>query len=272
MNKPNHPFISISSDLGVESEEVAIMKAVALQINPDAIILDLRHSIPGFNIVEGAWTMETVHLLPVGYHVCVVDPGVGTERRGVIIKTKRGDYLLGPDNGVLIPAAEQFLGGIEKVVEIKNEKYMRKPVSPVFHGRDVFTPAAAWLSRGTPIEEFGPEIDHKKLVGAPYTEGDVMNKRVKAQVIHINRFGTIFINIKYDNFVKSGIKYGDKITVEVNKRKIKTKFLKTFGEVPIGEPLVIPDDFGRIEIAMNQDNFSEKYKVKLLDTVKIKKM
>ena len=113
------------------------MEGVATEVNPDAKVIHLMHGLPDFNLSYAARTMETLNYFPKGYHVCVVDPGVGTERRGIIIEVVRGDYLVGPDNGVLIPGT-RFLGGIKKVVEITNEKYMRKPVSPIFHGRDVF--------------------------------------------------------------------------------------------------------------------------------------
>ena len=138
-------FITLTSDFGVQSQGAAIMEAVAFEINPDAKVIHLMHGLPDFNLFYAARTMETVNCIPTGCHVCVVDPGVGTKRKPIIIETIRGDFLIGPDNGVLIPAT-RFLGGIKNAVEITNRKYMRHPISPVFHGRDIFTPAAAYLS------------------------------------------------------------------------------------------------------------------------------
>lgn len=266
------PFISLTSDFGVGSQGIGIMHAVALDICPEAEIIDLRHGLPGFDVTEGAWTLESIQYLPVGCHVCVVDPGVGTSRRGIIIKTGRGDYLIGPDNGVLVPAAERILGGIEKAVEIKNQKYMRKPVSPVFHGRDVFTPAAAWLCKGIDISEFGPEIKPENLVKAPYGEAEVKPGYVSGEIIHVNHFGSIFVNVGQKDFRKSGIKYKDDVLIETKNRKIRTKFLKTFGEVPKGKPVMFPDDYGRIEIAINMGNFSERFAVNLKDKILIRGM
>ena len=140
-------IITLTSDFGAQSQGVGIMEGVALEINPDAHVIHLMHGLPGFDISYAARTIETINYLPIGYHVCVVDPGVGTKRKPIIIQTGRGDFLVGPDNGVLLPGT-RFLGGIRKIVEITNEKYMRKPVSPIFHGRDIFTPAAAYLSKG----------------------------------------------------------------------------------------------------------------------------
>ncbi len=264
------PFISLSSDFGVGTQGIGIMRAVILQICPGCDVVDLRHGIPGFDVTEGAWTVESAVQLPVGAHVCVVDPGVGTSRRGIIIKAKRGDYLIGPDNGVLIPAARR-LGGIEKAVEIENEKYMRQPVSPVFHGRDVFAPAAAWLSKGVPMDEFGPGIKHEDLAKAPYSEADVAKGLVKAKVIHVNHFGSVFLNVLAEDFAKSGIRQGDGILIEAAGKRLRAKFLNTFGDVGKGEPVAFPDDYGRIEIAVNLGSFSQKYGVKLHDKVIVSK-
>ncbi|NIO21351.1 MAG: hypothetical protein GTN76_11595 [Candidatus Aenigmarchaeota archaeon] len=263
-------FISLTSDFGVGTQGIGLMRAVALDICPDCEIIDLRHGLPGFDVTEGAWTLESISYLPVGCHVCVVDPGVGTSRRAIIIKAKRGDYLIGPDNGVLIPASK-ILGGIEKAVEITNDKYMRKPVSPVFHGRDVFTPAAAWLAKGVRLEEFGPEIDKKDLVKAPYGEAKVSRGVAEGEIIHVNHFGSIFINVTQSNFEKTGIVYKDDVVIETKNKKIKTKFLKTFGEVGKNEVVLFPDDYGRIEIAINMGNFSKRFGTKLKDSVRIRK-
>ncbi len=132
-NSKMKSIITLTSDFGVQSQGVGIMEAVAVDINPDARVIHLMHGLPDFDLFYAARTMETLNYIPIGFHVCVVDPGVGTKRKPIIIKTVRGDFLIGPDNGVLIPAT-RFLRGIKKVVEITNEKYMKKPVSPIFHG------------------------------------------------------------------------------------------------------------------------------------------
>jgi S-adenosylmethionine hydrolase len=264
------PFISLSSDFGVGTQGIGIMRAVALQICPDCEIIDLRHGIPSFDLTEGAWTMESAVQLPVGAHVCVVDPGVGTSRRGIIIKTKRGDYLVGPDNGVLLPAARR-LGGIVRAVEITNRKYMRNPVSPVFHGRDVFAPAAAWLSKGVRIEEFGPVIEPERLAKAPYGEAVAMKGVVSGKIIHVNHFGSVFVNVLADDFEKSGIRKGGIISVKTRGSSISAKFMSTFGDVTKGEVVAFPDDYGRVEIAINQGSFANEFGVRLLDEIKIKK-
>src|SRR3989338_950652 len=189
-----HPLITLTSDFAVQSQGVGIMESVALEINPEAKIIHLMHGLPDFNLFYAARTMETLNHVPIGFHVCVVDPGVGTRRKSIIIETGRGDFLIGPDNGVLIPAT-RFLGGIKKAVEITNKKYMRKPVSPVFHGRDIFTPAAAYLSKGIKIEEFGKILNPGNLVKAPYEEAEIKENEINALVISINKFGSIPLNV-----------------------------------------------------------------------------
>lgn len=265
------PFISLTSDFGVQTQGVGTMKGVALDISPDASVVHLMHGLPDFDLISAARTMETVKYLPVGYHVCVVDPGVGTKRKAIIIKVKRGDYLIGPDNGVLIPATK-ILGGCEKVVEITNPKYMRQPVSPVFHGRDVFTPAASYLSVGVPMEEFGKELKFEELVKAPYEEAELRGGVIRARVIHINKFGSIHLNILHSLWDEFGVEKGQMVTIGFKDGRIlKLPFFETFGDVKKNYPLIFKDDYGRIEVAINQSNFSKKYRVKLGDDCIIKK-
>ena len=265
------PIITLISDFGVQSQGVGIMEGVALEINPDAHVIHLMHGLPDFNLFYAARTMETINYLPVGYHVCVVDPGVGTKRKPIIIKVGRGDYLIGPDNGVLLPAT-RFLGEIKKAVEITNKKYMRQPVSPVFHGRDIFTPAAAYLSKGINVEEFGKEIKEEELTKAPYEEALIEEDKIYAKIISINKFGSLHLNITHAAWDSFNIKLNNEIDFKIKNKNIKMPFVITFGDVEKGKPLIIKDDYGRIEVALNQDSFTKKYKVKIGDDILIKKI
>ena len=264
-------FITLTSDFGVQSQGVGIMKAVALEINPDAHVIHLMHGLPDFNLFYAARTMETTSYLPVGYHVCVVDPGVGTKRKPIIIKTGRGDYLIGPDNGVLLPAT-RFLRGIKKVVEITNKKYMRYPVSPIFHGRDIFTPAAAHLSRGVKIEEFGKELNPKELAKAPYEEAEIKGDEIGAKIISINKFGSLHLNITHAEWDKLKVRLRENIILKFKNQLIKMPHAMTFGDVEKGKPLIMKDDYGRIEVALNQGSFTKKYPIKIGDKVVIRKI
>jgi len=264
------PIITLTSDFGVQSQGVGIMEAVALDINPEAQVIHLMHGLPDFDLFCAARTMETLNYIPVGCHVCVVDPGVGTNRKPIIIKVGRGDYLIGPDNGVLI-SATRFLGGIKQAVEITNEKYMRKPVSAVFHGRDIFTPAAAYLSKGVKMEEFGKELNPESLAKSPYDEAIPNNDKMRAKVISINKFGSLHLNITHAAWDEFGVKLRDSVTLYFKNDTLDTPFVTTFGDVEKGEDLIMKDDYGRIEVALNQDSFAEKYDVKIGDDFVVEK-
>lgn len=263
------PLISLTSDFGVQSQGIGIMEGVLLDISPDANVIHLMHGLPDYDMRCASRTMETVTSLPVGYHICVVDPGVGTKRRSIIIKAKRGDYLIGPDNGVLVSAAN-LLGGCVKAVEITNPKYMRRPVSPIFHGRDVFCPAAAHLSRGVPIESFGKELKFSGLFQAPYEEAVVKAGKIEAEVIHINKYGSLHLNILHhvwDKFAKKN----QTVTLVTYGRKIELKYVETFGEVDGSKPLILKDDYGRVEVAINVGNFAKAYNVGVGDVCTLQK-
>lgn len=265
MNK----IISLSSDFGVENKGIAIMEAVALGICPDAKIFNLSHGIPFFGIAQGARALEAVTYLPVGCHVIVVDPGVGTQRKGIVIETGRGDKLIGPDNGILLPAT-RFLGGFKRAFELTNERYQRKPVSPVFHGRDIFTPAAAHICNDIKLEELGPELKQEELVKAPYEEAKVEEKKIVAQVIDRNNFGSLFLNIR-QNVMHDLFSLDGTVKATIRKKKIDIPYKRTYGEVGIGKPLIVDDDFGRVEVAINQGRFADKFNVKVGDNIVLEK-
>lgn len=262
-------LITLSSDFGKQTQGVGNMEGVVYSINPDAKIIHLMHGIEGFSIMAAARTMETVFYMPVGFHVCVVDPGVGTKRKAVIIKVGRGDYFVGPDNGCLM-TAPRLLGGIEKAVEITNEKYMITPVSPIFHGRHIFAPAAAWLSKGVPVQEFGPEINPKDLAKAPYGEAVVQGGSIEATVIHVNHFGSLHLNILQEELDKLNLAKGETVELSTGKKKITVPFYDTFGEVAAGKPLIMKDDYRRIEVAVNCGSFANEYSVGVGDRIVIR--
>ena len=199
----------------------------------------------------------------------VVDPGVGTERKGIVIETERGDKLIGPDNGVLLPAT-RFLGGFKRAFQLANEKYYRKPVSPVFHGRDVFTPAAAHICNAVKLEEFGPELKQEELVKAPYDEAKIDGNRIAAQIIDVNNFGSPFLNVM-QKVIHSLFKPGDIIRASLNGKKFNLPYKRTYGDVAIGEVLLVDDDFGRVEVAVNQGFFVDKFDAKVGDRIILEK-
>ena len=269
--KMNRPIISLTSDFGVQSQGIGNMEGVILSIAPNAHVIHLMHGLPDFDIRAGARTMETLYYLPVGFHVCVVDPGVGSSRKAIIIQVKRGDFLIGPDNGVLIPATN-FLGGFTKAVQITNPKLMIQPVSPIFHGRHIFAPAAAHLANGISIDEFGVEIPVNELTKAPYQEAAIKNNVIEAEIININKFGSLHLNILHKIWDEFNGKLGEKMVLEFGAQKITAPYVETFSQVDKYQPLILKDDYGRIEVAINLGNFAEEYKVKTGDNCVIMRL
>ena len=159
----NRPFVSLTSDWGVRDPSPAICRAVVLSVAPEALIVDVTHEVEKYNIGHGALMLWcALPFLPIGAHMCVIDPGVGTARRPVALETSRGDYLIGPDNGVLLPGAER-LGGVVRAHLIENAQYRLPVVSSTFHGRDLFAPAAAHLASGVPLEVIGPPVNPQEM-------------------------------------------------------------------------------------------------------------
>ncbi len=243
------------------------MKATILMICSEAQIIDLAHDITGFGITEGAKILESVFYLPVGFHICVVDPGVGTKRRALAISTGRGDVLIGPDNGVLLPAT-RFLGGIKTVHVIENDKYMRKPVSAIFHGRDVFAPAAAHLGEGVNIEQLGPLVDQRDLASAAYEEAVFDIDHIDATAVLINKFGSVFLNVMQKE-MHTLAKQNDMITLKFGGKSVMLPYKRTFGDVRVNEEVILDDDFGRVEIAINQGSFAERHGLRPGDSIRL---
>ncbi|MCX4564577.1 SAM-dependent chlorinase/fluorinase [Streptomyces phaeochromogenes] len=262
-------FISLTSDFGAHSQGVGMMEGAVLSVCRDANIVHLAHDLPKYGVIAAARAMESVRYFPTGNHVCVCDPGVGTSRRGLICQVKRGDYLIGPDNGVLLPAA-RMLGGIIDVHEIINSEYMREPVSATFHGRDIFAPVAAHLANGVQISQFGPDVDPVTLIRAPYGEAHRRANSLEGKIIQINGYGSINLNVTHSQWEEFGVREGCEITVQLTEAHLlKIPVARTYGDVPEGRAVIIKDDYGRVEIAKNLGSFANQYPVSIGDDVKI---
>ncbi|NEO43078.1 MAG: SAM-dependent chlorinase/fluorinase [Moorea sp. SIO4A3] len=256
-------FVSLTSDFGAQSQGVGLMEGVILSIYPHAHVIHLTHELPPFNLIAAARTLEQVSFLPVGAHVCICDPGVWYDRNSLILETYRGDWLLGPDNGSLIPAA-RTLGGIVKATTIENTAYIRTPVSHIFQGRDIYAPVAAHLSNGVSFDEFGSSLDVNNLVRSVYDEAVVIDNLVYATVIQISRFGSVHLNIKYELWKE--LELDNKNMIQITRSHTESLCLpigRTFSDVPEGYPLILKDDYGRIEMAINMGSFAETFNVKI---------
>jgi len=266
----NKKLITIMSDFGWSSQGVGIMKALASYWCNDAIVVDITHEISSYSPIDGASELETVYCLPPGgIHVCVVDPGVGTSRKVLLIETERGDTLIGPDNGVLLPAARR-LGGIRKIIHVINSPYSPGQVSSTFHGRDVMIPAAAAVANGIEIAKLGNEIlNISELCPAAYEQAQWNDNHFEATVIHINKFGTVYLNISASDFVHRKFLPGVITQLKFDDHIIEVPVCLAFGDVPKNAPLIYKDHYERVQIALNLSSFTSEYNVALGDRIKI---
>lgn len=253
-------IITLLTDFGLKDPYVGAMKGVILSICPNANIIDISHEVRKFDIRQGAYILaSTAPLFPKGtIHIGVVDPGVGTTRKPIIIETKKSFYI-GPDNGLLTLAA--LKEGIKKVVHIANRKYMLPHVSYTFHGRDIFAPAAAHLANGVPIEEFGPIL--KKYETLSFSKPKIHKNRIEGEIIYIDDFGNVVTNIYRDILEKIDINERKIIKIQFNDRTEKIlKICEAYNEVKEGDFLAIIGSGDFLEISINQGNAAKKLNIK----------
>jgi hypothetical protein len=256
------PIVTLTTDFGMKDPYVAEMKAVILDISPDATIIDVSHKIEKFNIRMGAYVLASVSpYFPKGtIHVAIVDPGVGTTRRPILIQTKHS-YFVGPDNGVLALAARNE--EIEHMRRITNQKLMLPKISSTFHGRDIFAPTAAHLANGTLPEEFGPEIS--KIVTPEFTKIIRRKDMLVGEVIHIDDFGNIITNFGEKELKLMNAKA--LVNVKLKGVKQKLKLCKSYAEVKPKKPLAIIGSHNFLEISINQGDAAKHFKIKSGDKV-----
>jgi S-adenosylmethionine hydrolase len=257
-------IITLTTDFGWKDPYAAEMKAAILSICPNAVIVDITHEIAKFNIRMGAYVLASaVPYFPKGsVHVAVVDPGVGTRRRPIVIQTKQG-FFVGPDNGLLVLAAEKQ--GIISVHELANQRFMLPQVSNTFHGRDIFAPAAAHLLNGVNPAEFGPEI--REVAKPEFAKVTRKNGVLVGEVLHVDGFGNIITNINEKEVAQSRV--NGAVNVELAGKKLKLKFCKAYGEAESQKPLALIGSHGFLEISLNQGSAAEKFKTQAGDKVTI---
>ena len=255
------PTIVFMTDFGTANDAVAVCKAVIVGIAPDARLMDITHQVTPFQIEEAArWLAGVTPYYPSGtVFLVVVDPGVGTSRKAVIVKSKRGQYFVLPDNGLITPVIER--DGLDSAREITNTGWMLQPqVSSTFHGRDIFSPAAAHLAEGWDFTMAGPVVP--QLVQLTPKESRTSDKGIDGDIIGLDDpYGSLVTDIPGEEFKTLGYVLGDKIIVQLNKKPFSAPYVKTFMDVPVGEPLLYIDSRGRVGLALNQRDFSQVNKI-----------
>ncbi len=250
------PFVTFLSDFGTSDDFAGICHGVINLLCPDARVIHLTHGIQPQAIGQGARVLAgAIQDLPVGVHLAVVDPGVGSERRAVALRSGDGRHFVGPDNGLLIPAAEAC-GGVVEAVAITNPDIMLQPVSRTFHGRDVFAPAAARLASGMPLSELGPAIEPARLVRRSTPDHRIEGTLLYAAVQYIDRFGNIQLAVSAAE-LDGLFQVGRRAEIDTGDDRYYAECADTFADVGAGEFVLYEDSVGLLSFALNQGNAAE---------------
>jgi S-adenosylmethionine hydrolase len=254
------PVIGLLTDFGARDPSGAICEGVILRICPEATVVHISHEVTKYAIRDGALMLWcALPYFPVGVHMAIVDPGVGTARRPVALTTARGDVLVGPDNGLLMPAAER-LGGVTGANELTSAAHRLHPVSTSFHGRDIFAPAAAHLANGLPVGELGPAVNAATLVELRIPPAEPIPDGVETSVVYIDTFGNCKLAGLRDDLETSvgPMQPGRAVRVQgEGSAEVRMGWADTFGDARVGEPILYVDSYDRLTIAVNQGNAAE---------------
>ncbi len=252
-----HPVITFLSDFGLKDNYVGVVKGVILGLNQKASIIDITHNIPHFRIAAARYLLETSHnqFPPGTIHLAVVDPGVGTSRKALLIETEYY-YFIGPDNGLF-----SFLPNkdIKRVISLANQKYFLKSASFTFQARDIFAPVAAYLSLGVSPSEMGGSVKSIVRLEEPPMSKD--KGQVVGKLIYIDHFGNLVSSLKRDEKSSKGIVY-------LNNFRIGP-LQKTFGSVPHGRPVCYINSFGYLEIAVSEGSAAQYFGIDEMSRPKI---
>lgn len=247
---PTYSSISFLTDYGLEDGFVAACHGVLARTAPEARVLDVSHLVPPGDVRRGAMVLaQTVRYLPPSVHLAVVDPGVGTARRAVALEAGDG-ILVGPDNGLLVWAAE-VLGGPRRVHVLENASLWVQPVASTFHGRDLFAPVAGHLARGLDLAQVGPPLDPAQLVRLPQPVTRMTDGVLEAEVTTIDRFGNVQLAAPATVMPELRLALGDTMVVEHGGTEVVGTYGETFGSVPPGELLLHHDSSGLLGLALN---------------------
>lgn len=259
-------IVTLTTDFGA-GEYVAAMKGVLLGMNKDVRIVDVRHDVAHGNVAEGAFALyTTVSHFPFAIHVGVVDPGVGTARRGLAVVCE-GAIFVGPDNGLLMPAAKRM--GIKDARELTNPAFWRHPVHPTFHGRDVFAPVAAHLSMGAKVADLGASV--RDPVDLDFGKSEATKDGWRADVIYVDRFGNVVTNVAAKQ-AEERWPFGATIRVEAHRHEFHAPFLRAYGMAGQGALLLTVGSHGFVEIAANGGNAAQLSGLRMWDRVALREV
>ena len=239
------------------------------RIAPEVEVIDITHGIPPQHVLHGALVLaNTLPFMPAGVHVAIVDPGVGGDRKPLALRGKDERVYVGPDNGLLLVAADR-LGGVSEAVEIVERAYMLDPVSHTFHGRDIFSPAAAHIASGVGLAELGPALDPADLRRLEVPEPTVGEARIRATVLYIDRFGNVQLNVTAEHLGRIGVEPGNRVEVEVGFERYFVFAARTFADARTGDIVLYEDAYANIALAINQGNAAQMFSVQVGDELRL---
>jgi len=242
--------ITFLTDFGLQDDFVGTCHGVIAGIAPDARVIDVTHGIEPQSVLQGAFVLRnTTRYLPVGVHLAVVDPGVGGDRRAIAVATADGRTFVGPDNGLLMLAAEEL--GVTAAHELANQRYRLPEVSRTFHARDVFAPAAAHLAAGVAIAELGPPLDAADLVRIDVPDPEIGKSQISATVLSVDRFGNVATNVRRPHIDALGLVNGDRVEVRIALDRYYAFVAGTFADAVPGELILYEDSYGLITLAIS---------------------
>jgi S-adenosylmethionine hydrolase len=245
-------ILTLLTDYGQADEFVGVCHAVALGIDPELRIVDITHGVPRHDVRHGAVSLRNaLPYVPVGVHVAVVDPQVGTERRAVAVRCGDGRVLVGPDNGLLSLAWERAGGAVE-AIDVTRSQHRLEPVSATFHGRDLFVPVGAQLAAGAELLDAGEPLAIEELevleLPAPSVEGGA----ALAHALLVDGYGNVSLDLGHAEMMSLGLTLGTRVSVECGARSAEAVVVQTFADVPAGELLVYEDAWGAVALAVNR--------------------
>lgn len=242
---PSFRIMTLLTDFGLRDHFVSAMKGVILSISPDLNFVDISHVIPSQDINTGAFTLgQAYQYFPTGtIHLAVVDPGVGTARKALVVSAG-GQYFVAPDNGILTYVFEREADA--RAYQITADHYFRKPISSTFHGRDVFAPVAAWISRDIPLQQFGPILEKPVRLNLPVPMR-VKDNLIQAAILAVDQFGNLVTNLKPNDLPVYSAPGTRACKILASQKEI-TSFRRTYAEAPPGELFVVPGSTGYLEI------------------------
>jgi S-adenosylmethionine hydrolase len=249
--------LSLLTDYGLDDGFVAACHGVATRIVPGIRVIDITHLVPPGDVRRGAAVLaQIIPYLPPAVHIAVVDPGVGTARRGLAVEAG-GSVFVGPDNG-LLSWAVAAVGGATRAHQLTNGEFWLHPVSQTFHGRDIFTPVAAHIAAGTDLAEIGAELDPAHLVTLPSPTSRVHNGEAEGEVMSVDRFGNVQLSIAASDADRLGIGFGSQVVVRCGRRQVTVPYLETFAAVAPGELVAFTDSAGLISLAVNAGDAAQQ--------------